>query len=252
MRDAIRHAGVKSIVSFVLRWNPLFRTLKALIADGALGRVFCVETGYNSYSGDWWSGWEDGRRRATGVSALLVAGCHAVDALRWFAAPGEYEAATPVEVFAYSGGIRGRSTLQYDPTRNSWHEGTPLEYDGLEIALVRFSNGALGKVSVNFDAVGPYHFPLDIFGEKGTVKGSRLWSWKFPAQSDWIEIPAVGPDSADVSHHPFQGQIDHFVDCLKAGTESHCNLDDAVLTHEVVFAAQRCYETGAPVKLPLL
>jgi len=46
--------------------------------------------------------------------------------------------------------------------------------------------------------------------------------------------------------------MDHFVECILAGVESHCNLEDAIKTHEVVFAALRCYETNAPVKLPLL
>jgi predicted dehydrogenase len=63
-------------------------------------------------------------------------------------------------------------------------------------------------------------------------------------------LPTILPDSADVSHHPFQGQMDHFVECILAGTESHCNLADAANTHEVVFAAQRCYETRGPVSLP--
>ena len=60
------------------------------------------------------------------------------------------------------------------------------------------------------------------------------------------------PDSSDVEHHPFQGQIDHFVECLRGGVESHCNLDDAIQTHEVVFAALECYKTGRPVRLPLI
>jgi hypothetical protein len=30
------------------------------------------------------------------------------------------------------------------------------------------------------------------------------------------------------------------------------NLEDAILTHEIVFAAQECYRTHSPVKLPLL
>jgi hypothetical protein len=46
--------------------------------------------------------------------------------------------------------------------------------------------------------------------------------------------------------------MDHFVECLQRGVESHCNLEDAIRTHEVVFAAQRCYHTGRPVRLPLL
>jgi len=251
MGRAIAAAGVKTVVSFVLRWNPLFQTLKAMIAEDALGRVYAVEADYLSYCGDWWSGWDFGRRADTGRSAMLVAGCHAVDALRWFAAPGPAEAATAVEVFAYAGGRRKGLTRQYDATVNAWREAPPMEYDGLEMALVRFANGVLGKVSTNFECIQPYAFPLRIFGDAGTVRDNRIWTHKMPGQNDWVTIPAVGPDSADVTHHPFQGQIDHFVECIRNDEESHCNFEDAAHTHEIVFAAMQCYQTGRPVRLPL-
>jgi len=83
------------------------------------------------------------------------------------------------------------------------------------------------------------------------VRNNRVWSHVYPGQTDWVEIPTVRPDSPDVTHHPFQGEIDHFVACLLDGRESHCNLADAIKTHEVVFAAQECYRTGRPVRLPL-
>ena len=253
MREAVRAAGVRTVVSFVLRWNPLFQTLKSLIADGALGRVYSVEADYLSHNGSWWSGWGDTCTVKQGVSAMLVAGCHAVDAARWFAAPGPFEAADPVEVYAVSGGYRKGRPDAYDPLRNTWVQDVPpMEYDGLEIALVRFANGVLGKVSVNFDCVMPYRFPLRIFGDRGTVMDHRLWSHKFPGQRDWIELPAILPDSSDVSHHPFQAQMDHFIACLQQGTASHCDLEDALKTHEVVFAALRSQRTRRPVSLPLL
>ena len=44
-------AGVKTVVSFVLRWNPWFRTLKAMLADNAFGRPYYVETDYLSHNG---------------------------------------------------------------------------------------------------------------------------------------------------------------------------------------------------------
>ncbi len=250
MAHAIDAAGVKTVVSFVLRWNPLFQTLKAMIADGAIGEVYSVEADYLSYCGAWWAGWEFGRSRAAGGSAMLVAGCHAVDALRWFAAPGEAEAARAVEVFGYAGGRRKGKTRQYNPMTNTWSETPPMEYDGLEMALVRFDNGVVGKVSTNFECIQPYAFPLRIFGDAGTVRDNRLWSHQHPEQNDWIEIPGIRPDSADVTHHPFQGQLDHFIDCIRADTESHCNFADAMHTHEIVFAAQQCYQTGQPVSLP--
>lgn len=249
MRDAIRAAGVKTVVSFVLRWNPLFQRVKRMAAGGAFGAVYGVETAYHSYCGDWWGGYKDGRKVSGGGSAFLVAGCHAIDALRWFASTEEFGAADPVEVFAWSGGKRGRSTTQYNPVENTWHEGEPMEYPGLEMALVKFANGVLGQVSVNFECIQPYAFPLRIFGDRGTVKDNRVWSHTFPGQRDWVELPELRPDSSDVNHHPFQAQMDHFVECIQAGRESHCNFADALKTHAVVFAAQRCYETGRPVQI---
>jgi predicted dehydrogenase len=242
---------VKTVVSFVLRWNPLFQRLKRLSARGAFGEIYCVETDYQSYIGDWWRAFGEARTKAMGGSAFMVGGCHAIDALRWFAGAAEFEAAVPVEVFAYCGGKRGLSTHQYDPYKNSWHGGEPLEYPGLEMALVKFSNGVLGKVSVNVECIQPYTFPVRIFGNKGTAIDHRIWSPSSSDQAGWVELPDVRPASSDVTHHPFQGQMDHFVQCIQNDQESHCNLEDAAKTHEVIFAAQQCYQTGKPVSLPL-
>ncbi len=250
MRTAVRRAGVRSIVSFVLRWNPLFQTLKAMSADGAFGSIYSVEADYLSHNGSWWSGWQDTCTARHGVSAMLVAGCHAIDALRWFATSDQYGAADPVEVISIAGGYRKGRRESYDPLRNTWvSNAPPMEYDGLEVALVKFSNGVVGKVSVNFDCVMPYRFPIRIFGDRGSVFDNRVWSHKFPGQKAWVELPVVLPDSVDVSHHPFQAQMDHFVDCLQRDAESHCNLEDAIRTHEVAFAALKSQRTGRPVRL---
>jgi len=105
-------------------------------------------------------------------------------------------------------------------------------------------------VSANLECVQPYAFPLEIFGDRGSVKNNRVWSHKYPGQTDWVELPTICPDSSDVGHHPFQGEMDHFVECVLEGRESHCNLADAAKTHEVVYAAQECYRAGRPVVLP--
>jgi len=252
MRDAVRKAKVKTVVSFVLRWNPLFETIKAMIADDALGKIYFVEADYEHNVSHWWSGYEDARKKTTGVNAFLVGGCHAVDAIRWFAGQERYKAADPVEVFAYSGGYRKGKTWNFNYYTNRWEETKPLEYDDLEVALVKFDTGAIGKVSVNFGAIEPYLFPIEIFGDKGTVRDNKVWSHKYPGQKSWVEIPTILPDSAEVTHHPFQAQMDHFVECILNNRESHCNLEDAVKTHEIIFGAQECYRTGRPVRLPLL
>ena len=253
MREAVRKAKVRTVVSFVLRWNPLFETLKGMIEEDALGKVFFVEADYQHDIASWWSGYDDARKKSTGISAFLTGGCHAIDAIRWFAGEGRYKAANPVEVFAYSGGYRKGLEKEFNYFTNKWEDTKmPLEYDDLEVALVRFDNGALGKVSANYGAIMPYGFPFEIFGNKGTVKDNRVWSHKFAGQNDWVTIPSILPTSAEVTHHPFQTEMNHFVNCILNNHESHANLEDAIKTHEVAFAAQECYKTGKPVRLPFI
>jgi predicted dehydrogenase len=247
MQDAVRKANVKTVVSFVLRWNPLLVMLKKMLVEGVFGNPFYVEVDYMSYNGSWWGGWNDARTLQQGVSASLVAGCHAIDAARWLATREPNQAAVPVEVYAMSGGFRKGKTREYNPINNTWREDAPpMEYDGLEVILIKFANGVQAKICVNAECVMPYRFPIRIFGDQGTAVDNKIWSEFFPAQNNWIEIPTICPDSSNVSHHPFQAEIDHFVDCITQNVESHCNLDDATRSHEVVFAALECYQNHRP------
>ena len=57
-------------------------------------------------------------------------------------------------------------------------------------------------------------------------------------------------DSGDVSDHPYQAQFAAFFDALDQGKEMPLtSLDDAVISHEAVFAADRSAELGRPVKM---
>jgi len=230
LRDAVDRAGVKSVVSFVLRWNPLFDNLKALLAAGAVGELFYIEVDYWHGLAEWWPGFEWGRTRASGASTMLTGGCHAVDAIRWFA--GE----EVVEVAAFGNNQKGK-----------------FEYDANVVAILKFQSGAIGKTSALFDADMPYSFNIDLAGTEGTLRDNRVWSKKlFPGQTGWSTMKTILPDSGAVDHHPFDAEINHLVDCILHQRESHCNIADAYRTHEVCLAIDRSIaEGGQPVKLPL-
>ena len=229
MRAAVRRAGVRSVVGFVLRWNPLLATVKALIDDGVLGRIFLAETGYFHDIGPWYRGYAWATTRAAGGSTMLFSGCHAVDALRWLA--GEV-----TEVSAYE--TRGHNR--------------DYEYAPSVVASLKLAGGGVGVVAASFEVPMPYTFPVQLHGTEGAFRDGRLYSTaRFPGPTDGIRIPSVGPDSGDVTHHPFQGEVDRFVACVRDGRESHCNLDDAVKTHEVCLAIDRSAAGGQPVRLPL-
>lgn len=61
------------------------------------------------------------------------------------------------------------------------------------------------------------------------------------------------PGSADVSHHPFQSEIDELVSCVREGRETSISVFDAQKTMEICLAADRSAELGGrPVRLPLI
>jgi UDP-N-acetyl-2-amino-2-deoxyglucuronate dehydrogenase len=230
LRDAVERAGVKSVVSFVLRWNPLFENLKSLLAQGAIGRLFYVEVDYWHGLGPAYVGWDWAHTRQTGGSAMLLAGCHAVDAVRWFAGD------EVVEVTAYANNAKAL-----------------YEYDANVVAVLKFRGGAIGKTSVLLDCEMPYSFNIDLAGTQGTLRDNRLWSKKLlPGQTGWTTMTTVNPDSGSVHHHPFDAQINHLVDCIRHDRPSHCDVTDAYRTHELCLAIDRSVaDGGRPVRLPL-
>lgn len=226
MQNAVCAAQVKTVVGFVLRWNPLVRTMKSLLERGALGRIFFAQVDYwnNSGRGDTPGHWVT--KQATGGSAFLTGGNHAVDTLRWLVAD------QVVQVSAM--GTQINRSYDYLPTM---------------LALVRFAGGAVGKLSACLEGRLPYQFNIDLLGERGTIRDQRLWSPDFfPGQRDWISIPAIAPTSGDVTHHPFQDEVDHLVECIRSERESFVNLDDAVATMRVCLAIDRSATEGRPIE----
>ena len=79
----------------------------------------------------------------------------------------------------------------------------------------------------------------------------RHLSRKLPGMLDWATFPTVLPNSGLVGHHPFQAEIDHFVECILTGVESHASLHDAVNTHLACFAISESSRAGGrPVAVP--
>jgi predicted dehydrogenase len=230
IRDAIAAAGVKSIVSFVLRWNPLLETLRSLLAQNAIGQMLYVEVDYWHGLGPWYTGWEWAHTVKTGGSANLLAGCHAIDALRWLSGR------EAVEVSAMSNNKKGL-----------------YEYDANVVAIMKLDDGTIAKSSTLLDAEIPYSFNIDLVGTEGALRDNRIWSKRIlPGQKGWTAVPTILPDSGDVHHHPFDAQINHFVECILEDRESHCNVADAYRTHELCMAIDRsAAEGGRVVKLPL-
>jgi len=229
LERAITKAGVKSLVGFELHWSPFFQTIHKLIDADAFGKIYYGECDY--FSGNWekwYVGYHWVRTKEKGGSALPAAGCHAVDALRQFM---REEA---VEVEAYSGNFT-----------------KVMEWDATIITLVRFASGAIGKIGCVLEGNTPYTFNVRLHGPKGTLVNNRFYSHLLPGQTGWAEFPTILPDTPQVTHHPFQPEIDHFIDCILNDTTPLVSIKDAVKTHEIMFAAEMSATERRPVSLPL-
>jgi predicted dehydrogenase len=225
-QEAVKKAGVKTLVGFVLHWNPLLMTIDRLITEGVFGHIFMVEVDYMhrmwmTTEQKWYAS-----RRQSGT-AILTGGCHAIDALRWFAR-SEAE-----QVCAYQ-----------VKTEN------PIEYPGTICVNVKFENGTIGRSTTTFDARMPYRFNIGVYGTEGTLRNNELFAPKlFPGQSDFLKIPCILPDSADVAHHPFEHEVSHFLDCIVEDKRPYPDLEDAAQTHALCFAADLSAESGRPVTI---
>jgi len=97
--------------------------------------------------------------------------------------------------------------------------------------------GGIAKFSASFDVKCPYAFNIDLLGEKGAIRDNRIFAQEFFAgQMDWITVPTVRPTAGTVRHHPFDGEINHFVDCILHDKDSFVDLANAANTHEICFA----------------
>jgi len=119
----------------------------------------------------------------------------------------------------------------------------------------------------------PYTFSVELMGHLASVRDTliawndepvdleelraanpipevRLVPADYGTAGHAIRIEAPMPDSADVSHHPFQGEIDELVDAVRHDRETHLNVFDAEKTMAVCLAAdQSAMAGGMPVAI---
>jgi len=232
MREAIQKAGVKSTVFFELRFIPHFALVKSLMGQGLLGDVHYLEVDYYHGIGPWYGQYSWNVKKEIGRSALITAGCHALDALVYFA-NREVE-----EVYAYS-------------TRTTAPDLQEYEYDSTSVAVLKFADGTCGKCTSSVDCHQPYLFNIHLVGSNGTLWNDKFWSTKLEGvrPDEWIDIPTTRAESGDVLDHPYPPQVDHFVQCLLEGKDSSINFEEAFKTHRVMFAIEKALSEGRPVKL---
>ncbi|MCE9630174.1 MAG: Gfo/Idh/MocA family oxidoreductase [Planctomycetia bacterium] len=225
--------GVKGCICFECRYSNQFQVTKALIDEGLLGRLHYGEVDYYHGIGPWYGQYRWNTGKKEGGSALLTAGCHALDAL----------------LMLMGADVETVSSLS---TKSSNEVFTPYEYDTSSVTILHFKNGAVGKTAAIVDCLQPYYFHTHLVGSEGSLLDDKFHSAKLKAdKGHWSTLSMKMLDSGDVSDHPYQAQFQAFFDALDAGRDMPLtSFKEAKKTFDVIFAADKsAAQGGQPVRL---
>lgn len=233
MKRAGEEAGVKTCVCFECRHSSQMVATKGVLDQGLIGKVHYGEVDYYHGIGPWYGQYRWNIKRELGGSALLTAGCHALDSLL-MCMGSEVE-----EVTSYA-------SQSANPVFEAY------EYKTSSTTILKFANGAIGKSAAIVDCMQPYYFHTHLVGSEGSILDNKFHSQKLAGLNKhaWSQLSMKMLDSGDVSDHPYQTQFQAFFDALDEGKDMPLtSFADAFRTHRVIAAADRSAAEGRPVKI---
>lgn len=230
---AVKKAKVKFTICFECRFSNQFIATKSMIDQGLFGDLHYGEIDYYHGVGPWYGQFPWNVKTSGGGSALLSAGCHALDALL-FCMGDDVES------------VHSVSTGSKSPIFK------PYEYDTTSVTVLKFKSGKVGKTAAVVDCLQPYYFHTHLVGSKGSLLDNKAHFHGIEGMNkdQWSQLSFSPVDSGDVADHPYQNQFQVFFDSLAKGrVMPHTGLKEAMKSHQVIFAADRSAKLNRPVKV---
>ena len=226
VESAVKKAGVRTCICFECRFSSQLTVIKSVIDQGLLGKIHYGEVDYYHGIGPWYGQYRWNIKKEAAGSSLLTAGCHALDALLLLMGT-DFES-----VSSYSARSENADFSKY-------------EYPTSSVSIIKFKNGAVGKVASVIDCFQPYYFHFHLVGSEGSLLDNKFYSTKIKGlnKNKWSELSMKMLDSGDVTDHPYQAQFEAFFKAIGEDREMPLtSLADALKTHEVIFAADKSAE----------
>ncbi len=239
LQKTAERMGSKILVGFQFRYHPTLNKARQLIQSSALGKILTVHAHWGEYLPQWHP-WEDYRQsyaaRAELGGGVIVTLTHPLDYLRYLL--GDVDS-----LWSFNSHI------------------SPLDVDVDDVAEIglKFANGAIGGVHVNYFQRPPVH-RLEIVGTNGTLRWDNadgiLYFYKMPASfgsySDQPPAPVVDTFHLTAGferNQLFVAQTRHFIEVVRGESEPVCSLEDGVMALRLALAAYESQEKGQVIKL---
>jgi UDP-N-acetylglucosamine 3-dehydrogenase len=220
MVEACRKAGVKLMIGHVLRFSSEYRTAKKLVDDGRLGRVGTVRL-IREGAAPGWSSWFGDKRRSGGV--LLDLAIHDIDWLRW--------------TFGEAERVYAKIALV--------EQGLPGEH---AFASIRMKSGVIAHVTGSWAQADGFRTFLEMAGTGGvaTFDSANIASIRTTLRGEGHPQHSA---QSPLASNAYANELQHFIDCVDAGTEPLVNGEDAAKSLQLALAAIRSAESGQVVTL---
>ncbi len=239
LQNVAHKSGSKILVGFQFRYHPTLNKARELIQSNVLGKILTVHAHWGEYLPQWHP-WEDYRQsyaaRADLGGGVIVTLTHPLDYLRYLL--GDLES-----LWSFNGHI------------------SPLDMNVEDVAEIglKFSNGAVGGVHVNYFQRPPVH-RLEIVGTNGTLHWDNadgiLHFHRAPSTfgsfSDNPPAPVIesfSPPEGFERNQLFLAQTRHFIEVVRGEKEPICSLDDGVQALRIALAAHQSASLGKVVSM---
>lgn len=210
VKEAVEKAQVKLTMLLRMRYEAKYRTMRKLVAEGAVGKVGLV-TCQKSYRIEERDEWEKSRKRLGGTIPYI--GCHALDLMRW----------VPQLDFTHLAAFHANvATPEFGQSEDT------------ASVLVRYGNGATG--TARLDYLLPKEFAthgddrLRIAGGDGVIETQQAWNY--------IALTTEKKKTYQIDPGPSENMFVDFAKSITEGTPCRFTKEDAYSMTEITLKAR--------------
>ena len=223
MIDCCAETRTKLQIAFPVRFSPTVQSLKALLDEETLGRVYSAKcTNHGTMPGSWFV-----QADQSGGGAVIDHTVHVIDLLRWF------WSSEIVEVYAEI----GEGLLHPD-----------LGIDDAGLLSFKLANGTYGTLDTSWSRTSSYltwgDVKFEIVGEHGAVQVDAF------DQQLLVASDAAGKSRwQNWGSNMDLGLVTDFVEMIRSGREPSISGYDGLKALEVVLAAYESARNGKNIRL---
>lgn len=235
MVQTARQNGRILMIGQHYRYTPEVRALKALIDQGAFGRVYMVKTGWLRRKGiPGWGSWFTQKDKAGG-GCLIDIGVHMLD-VAWYLMgspkPTRVMGATFAEFGPHQRGLGGWGTKNLDGY---------FDVEDLASAMVRFDEGQALTIDVSWAAHHPDKTWLHVMGDKG---GATLLDGPLTVYTE--ENGELKEWQPEVDREETRTRLwQHFAECCRTGRQPISSGDEGLQVTRMLQAIYTSATSGS-------